>query len=277
MKTSLYTITTLTNLHVGSGDINFDVIDNQVQRDSITNLPNINSSSLKGAFREHFKQFDANGMINYIFGPESTSDENHQTGAYSFFEAKLLSRPVRSNTRYFFNATCPKVIDEFLKTCEIFNILLENDLKNALENLSKLEPKDEKPLIFESIDGTILEDYDKTEFKQFDSSTLINFLGKDLTLFSDGDFKKLTLPILARNKLENGESKNLWYEEVVPKQSKFYFLIAKPDNLNTQDKQQKIDGFERRFDKEEIIQIGANKSIGYGFCKIEEIKSGGVK
>ncbi len=35
MKTELYKITTLSNLHVGSGDINFDVIDNQVQRDAI--------------------------------------------------------------------------------------------------------------------------------------------------------------------------------------------------------------------------------------------------
>ncbi len=54
MKTELYKIITLSNLHVGCGDINFDVIDNQVQRDPITQLPNINSSSLKGAFREHF-------------------------------------------------------------------------------------------------------------------------------------------------------------------------------------------------------------------------------
>jgi CRISPR-associated protein Cmr4 len=52
MKTTLYKINTLSNLHVGSGDINFNVIDNQVQRDPVTNLPNINSSSLKGAFRE---------------------------------------------------------------------------------------------------------------------------------------------------------------------------------------------------------------------------------
>ncbi len=57
MKTELYTIETLSNLHVGAGDINFGVIDNQVQRDSVTNLPNINSSSLKGAFREHFSCF----------------------------------------------------------------------------------------------------------------------------------------------------------------------------------------------------------------------------
>jgi CRISPR-associated protein Cmr4 len=42
-----YIIKTKTNLHVGSGDINFGIVDNEVQRDTITNLPVINASSLK--------------------------------------------------------------------------------------------------------------------------------------------------------------------------------------------------------------------------------------
>lgn len=274
MKTSLYTITTLTNLHVGSGDANFDIIDNQVQRDAITTLPNIHSSSLKGAFREHFTQFDANGMIGYIFGPESTSDDSHQTGAYSFFEAKFLTRPVRSNAKYFFNATSPSVIKEFLISCELFKIALPQDLKSSLQDLSQLNPT--KPLIFEDIKGAILED-DLAEYKQFDTSKLTNFLGKDLALFSDEALKALALPVLARNKLDKGESKNLWYEEIVPKETKFYFFIAKPTNKDAKDNEQKIEGFERRFDNEEIIQIGANKSIGYGVCKIKEIKNGEAK
>lgn len=269
MKTNLYTITTLSNLHVGSGDANFDIIDNQVQRDPITTLPNINSSSLKGAFREHFTQFDANGMINFIFGPESSSNDSHETGAYSFFEAKLLSRPVRSNAKYFFNATSPSVIKEFLNSCEMFKIPLESELKKSLENLSNLKPS--KPLIFEDIKGVVLEDKEAS-YQQFETSKLANFLGKDIALFNDEDFKKLDLPVLARNQLKNGESKNLWYEEIVPKMTKFYFFIAKPENLDSKDKTEKIEGFERRFDNEEIIQIGANKSIGYGFCKVEAVK-----
>lgn len=271
MKTQLYKIKTLTNLHVGSGDANFDIIDNQVQRDATTNLPNINSSSLKGAFREHFTQFDANGMINYIFGPENSSNDSHETGAYSFFEAKLLTRPVRSNVKYFFNATSPSVIEEFLTNCEIFSTSLDKELKESLKSLSTLNPKTSKPLIFEDIQGTILED-DLAEYKQFDISKLTSFLGKDLALFNDKDFKSLTLPVLARNQLDKGESKNLWYEEIVPKETNFYFFIAKPENIDLADKANKIDGFERRFESAEIIQIGANKSIGYGFCKIEEIK-----
>lgn len=273
MKTELYIIKALTNLHVGSGDINFDIIDNQVQRDPITNLPNINSSSLKGAFREHFANGDSEAkiMVNYIFGPENQSNDNHQTGAFSFFEAQLLARPVRSNKRSYFNATSPAVIKTFLEHLESFAIDFDDELKKALEEFSNLEPQKGKPLLFENIEGTILEDY-KAEYYNFDTKTIEPFLGDSLTLFCDEDFKKIDLPVVARNYLVNGESKNLWYEEIVPKKTRFYFLIAKPTNIDPKDYDQKIEGFENRFDKEgEVMQIGANKSIGYGFCKITKV------
>ena len=56
MTTRMYVINTLSNMHVGSGEVNYGVIDNLIQRDSVTNLPNINSSGLKGAIREYFKE-----------------------------------------------------------------------------------------------------------------------------------------------------------------------------------------------------------------------------
>jgi CRISPR-associated protein Cmr4 len=274
MKTTAYKITTLSNLHVGNGDINFDIIDNQVQKDPNTTLPNIHSSSLKGAFREHFTQYDANGMINYIFGPDSTTDDNHQTGAYIFFEAKLLSRPIRSNVRYFFEATSPFIIKEFLESCQLFSVDIEAELKKALNILANHPVKQGSPVIFVNDQTVILEDLKavKGNIENEILNTLKKFFGENLALLNDTDIKALSLPVLARNKLDKGESKNLWYEEVVPKQSKFYFFIAKPQNIDQKDYEQKIAGFEKRFDKEEIIQIGANKSIGYGFCKVEAIK-----
>lgn len=268
MKTELYKITTLSNLHVGSGDINFDVIDNQVQRDSITNLPNINSSSLKGAFREHFSSDGETNMVKYIFGGEN-KDNEAQAGAYSFFEANLLTRPVRSNVKPYFNATTPSVIKNLLDTCETFGIDFDEELKTELTKLSELNPT--KPLVFEDITNAILED-EKAEYKNFDTSKIEEFLGKNIALFNDKDFKELDLPVLARNCLENGVSKNLWYEEVVPKQSKFTFIIAKPTNIDPKDKDQKIDGFENRFDNEGgLVQFGANKSIGYGYSKVQKV------
>lgn len=269
MKTELYSITTLSNLHVGSGDINFDVIDNQVQRDAITNLPNINSSSLKGAFREHFTQ-DGNesNMVKYVFGG-ANSENDAQAGAYSFFEAHLLTRPVRSSVKPYFNVTSPSVLRNLLEQLEIFNIDFDAELKTELKKLSELNPT--KPLIFEDISNAILED-EKAEYKNFDTSKLASFLGENLALFSDKDFTNLDLPVLARNALENGVSQNLWYEEVVPKQTRFTFIIAKPTNIDPKDYDEKIKGFENRFTNEgALVQIGANKSIGYGYSKITKV------
>jgi len=267
MKRELYTITTLSNLHVGSGDINFDVIDNQVQRDPITTLPTIHSSSLKGAFREAFREGQA---TSYIFGPDNGDNDSHQTGAFHFFEASLLSRPVRSNKKPYFSATSVGVLTAFLELLEDFEIAFDEALKGELLKLSQERVINGKPLIFENLKGVILEDFEATT-SSLDVSALNEFLGENIALFSDEDFKALDLPVLARNYLVNGESKNLWYEEVVPKKSKFYFVIAKPTNLDDADKKEKLEKFEKQFDGMKTVQFGANKSIGYGYSKVQKV------
>lgn len=49
--------------------------------------------------------------------------------------------------------------------------------------------------------------------------------GKTLYILPEETFKKIELPVLARNKLDNGISKNLWYEQVVPHESLFAFAV----------------------------------------------------
>ena len=274
MKTDLYIIDTITNLHVGSGDINFDIIDNQVQRDVVTELPTINSSSLKGAFRELFEEKEGqSNLVKFIFGGDreedkETNDTTH--GNYNFFSANLLTRPVRSNKKFYFNATSNGLIKDFLETIENFDIEIDEKLKNDLKQLSQLQIT--TPTIFENINDCIVEDYEVNVSTYNISQEVKKLLGDDIVLFSDNEFKKLSLPVIARNKLENGESQNLWYEEVVPKKSKFYFCIGKPDNLAEYDKKEKIDGFERKFDNEgNKVQFGANKSIGYGYSLVKKV------
>lgn len=73
------------------------------------------------------------------------------------------------------------------------------------------------------------------------------------------DFEELcsddNLPIIARNCLENGESTNLWYEQVLPAQS----VLATIIQINKADDLEALNGA--------IVQIGANATIGYGYCK----------
>ncbi|WP_373697542.1 type III-B CRISPR module RAMP protein Cmr4, partial [Porphyromonas loveana] len=71
------------------------------------------------------------------------------------------------------------------------------------------------------------------------------------------------LPVIARNCLDNGESKNLWYEEVVPAESCFVFFISYDD-------EEKFKLFDEKI-QSKPVQIGANGSIGYGFCSIKNI------
>ena len=47
-------IETLTNMHVGSGDTHFGIVDNLIQRSPVTKVPVIHSSGLKGSLREYF-------------------------------------------------------------------------------------------------------------------------------------------------------------------------------------------------------------------------------
>lgn len=80
------------------------------------------------------------------------------------------------------------------------------------------------------------------------------------------EFKKyiMELPVIARNHLENGMSKNLWYEEVVPRKTQFYFMVlSEYKNL--------LEQFSEKIVKSEYVQIGANSSIGYGYCKITQM------
>lgn len=70
------------------------------------------------------------------------------------------------------------------------------------------------------------------------------------------------LPVIARNKLNNGESKNLWYEEVVPAESRFVFFVSGPE--------EHFGEFDNEL-KGQLVQIGANGSVGYGFCTITKL------
>jgi CRISPR-associated protein Cmr4 len=267
-----FLIENITNMHVGSGDINYGVVDNLVQKDVVTNLPVIHSSSLKGAFREYFEEkYGKNDKkIVYIFGQDNNDSDSKKPGAYSFFEAKLLSRPVRSNKALYFNATAREIIKEFLENLEILKIKINEELKKALQKLSDLNIN--KPVVLGDFDKVFLEDKEVESINIDDLEILEKFLGKNIALYPYDDFQKLGLPFIARNNLdEDGISNNLWYEEIVPKHSKFYFFIKTPENIDEKYKSI-VSEFDKDFESIDLIQFGANKSIGYGFSKIKVLK-----
>lgn len=88
-------------------------------------------------------------------------------------------------------------------------------------------------------------------------------LCRKVEIISSESFKELcndeNLPIIARNVLDNGVSMNLWYEQVLPAETVLFSITCDSDDTL----EKAING--------KIIQIGANATIGYGYCKFTKI------
>lgn len=307
MKAYLYHIKAITNLQVCSGEENFGVIDNLIQRDAATGFPAINASSLKGALREFFEQTQPEGVdVNTLFGSKPNEKNNPNAGALRFLDAHLLAMPVRANRTPYLMATSPSIIKEYLTFIELFGLGQYNNEKNILnsiEDLYKSRKNNNENIpnyvINSSFNGMLVEDLNSltepltqvqlkdSEDKLIDLTDLLNLLkdliGDNVLLVSNEIFQLLCnndhLPIIARNCLESGHE-NLWYEQVLPRFSKLYFFVLSTnDILKIQEKnnEDKIDSIDEKMEKyfasvvkKSLVQIGANASVGYGFSKIEQ-------
>jgi CRISPR-associated protein Cmr4 len=265
-----YLIHCQTNLHAGSGDTNYGIIDKMVQRDPVTELPSIYPSSLKGAFREYFEEGPDKATLaslaESIFGNKVMKQENEGTdnskGNTIFHEAQLIGLPMRSNKQPFFVATNKVVLQNWLKKAGLFgiNYTALNAEIEALTEISEGSPK----ILGNPITALMIEDFENVGNINTPCTELKKYLGDNILLMHYDDFYEVcsdyNLPVIARNNLENGESKNLWYEQIIPHQSRFVFFTV---SIVEDDFSAKI--------HEKTIQIGANSSLGYGYCKITKI------
>lgn len=240
MKTHVFLITAKTNLHVGneSGG-EFSIIDKSVQRNPLTGLPCINSSSLKGSIKEYCVHenkrlaCDKRIPVKMLFGSDVDSNGKVLTetekGKAVFFDAELLYLPQQDKDQLFHYETTADIVNMMIKRVQLFDRLFNYTVKQSIDG---------KPVI-------ILEDNSQASAsKQFKENC------------SDDN-----LPIIARNALENGESKNLWYEQVLPAETVLYTIIREEgDDLK--------DALDNK-----IVQIGANATIGYGYCRFECIST----
>ena len=261
MKSYLFKIEALTNMHPGSGDNNFGVVDNMVQRDPATNLPVIHGSSLKGAIKEFFGCEDnsTDAFCKQVFG------DGDNSGLYRFLPAQLLAIPLRSTHKPYYMATSPGVIRQFLDLAEKINISLPDTIKRDLEYIAGLQPGN--PKVTGIVNNLIIEDYEQFDNLDRIQRDTLEFLGatdNNLLVLSDKDFVQITdqnnLPVVARNKLVNGKSDNLWYEQVIPRFTVFVMPLIATDDESLWNKF-----------KDEIlgkpVQIGGNASVGYGFTR----------
>lgn len=267
-KHKLYLIENKTPMHVGSGDTNFELVDKQIQKDTLTLYPTIHSSSLKGALKEYatFRHNPEEGskFISHIFGNEENS------GKVRFTQAYLLSIPMRSDINPYYNCTSPIAIEHLLDTLDTFSLSLKQ--RDVLQKIANYKGKE----TLVSTVNAIIEDTQAKTSTEFDFETLESLIGTPAAIVPNETFSEMLkdLPVIARNQLENGESKNLWYEEVLPRNTKLFTLISEPTYLNVNDEKKLQNAFSRFGDylcDANTIHIGANASIGYGVTKFKEI------
>ena len=242
------------------GNANYGIIDNLIQRDVLTTYPNINSSGFKGALREHCKKCKDVDITN-IFGSAPDAKIMEQ-GNYRFFDCRLLALPARTDREPYVLVTCAQALNEFLESAELFKIddwrkcEKVKDVQTAVANCNRGGWWKGGKLSVEDFDyRSVCAAQYQILNKLFDSNYKVLLVpNKDFSVLCD-DFH---LPVVARNCLETGKE-NLWYEQVLPRESVLYTIIQSPDNE------------ECVFGEEMLVQIGANASIGYGFCKMKKI------
>lgn len=244
MSAIMFKLKCITNMHVGSGDVNYNLIDNEVERDPVTEYPMIHASGVKGALREYFsRNTEWAEYVDDIFGCDTQGKTS--PGKLKFLEANMLAVPARASKgkcAYYLIST----ENAWNTYTEYLSLFWREEQKKQTEIRSKEQWAEER-----GIEG-------------IDLSTSKILLDEEIHIVSEEEFRSISLPVIARNKLENGISKNVWYEEIVPHQSVFYFIVMSND---TPQERELLKKFKSAVDNQ-VIQFGANASIGYGLCKV---------
>jgi len=272
MKQTIMHIFTRTPLHVGAGN-SVGVVDSPIQRERHTKIPIIPGSSLKGVLSDFwndddFKRTDEGKIIFGNDAPKNASAGNLLVG-----EARVLAFPVRSAKGAFAWITCPLVLARYKRD----NASIDFDL-DQLDGLS-----DDQCLGAEDVllkDCVVLEEY------KFTSKGLSeDIAGKLKNIIDDEVWKSIeTRLVIVNDEIfsyfcenacevvsriciddETGVTKPgaLFNQEQCPSETMFYAVMgeqkdkgslnALADKLNEQNN---------------IIQVGANETIGLGYCSV---------
>lgn len=272
MEANFYTMKCITNMHMGSGDINFNIVDNEVQRDPVTGLPTMFSSGIKGALREHFGNHE---KVVDIFGSdimESNKDNKGKSvpGKLKFLSGYLLFLPVRASkgTQAYYLVTTKEILIQF-------DVLYQSIMgKTVFGNLlQSIQAKVTYAPEGAEVDGIKTKNEKIPEQLMSVLAKLAGAENKDrIMIMEEKLVKEINLPVLARNQLDNGISKNLWYEEVVPHEAVFFTAVLADGTASGLDALQSFDQYITGENGNSLVQFGGNASIGYGLTKVSKVE-----
>lgn len=250
---------TETPMHVGSGS-DLGHIDLPIQREKHTDFPMVQSSSLKGALREHLEQnvsdtkdkigihltfgYDGDGIedtsVRKIF---ESRDNQDFSGALAFTDARILLFPVKSYKGIYALVTCPQIIDKLYKE---LNYVCNPNVKFPATDFKDLG--DKVALAHDDFlkisDKVILDEYAfnvnsnlgkkaKDVAKELEKLTGQTDIKNRLVILPGDvfrDFVKLSTEVITRTKIQNDtgtvQSGALFTEEYLPTESYMYSLVA---------------------------------------------------
>lgn len=275
-----------TALHIGVGQ-ELGPVDLPIHRERHTGIPLIPGSGLRGALRAlagHRARAltaaegrkEAESQITRFFGPEAGGDL--QQGLLVVGEGMPLAIPFRSLNRVFAWATCPLLLDRFVRRT---GKALEWDT-----------PADGEAIVRDGGGSTVIEDieFQRKAGRCPNVATLLPvtgaFLVDRLVVLSDNDFSWLVrhcLPVAARVKLTAGKTTgewehptkkdehgrplrqegSLWAEEAVPPDTVWYAPVSEVPRERPAEAVSYVAGL---VGTEAVIQIGGDETVGLGWC-----------
>lgn len=295
----------ITPLHAG-GESRLSIIDLPIQREGHNDFPKIEASTFKGCIRDAVERYPKKNlikdMINTIFGSDgqgnmTDSEKNVGTAsAIAFSDARILFFPVRTVKGVFAYVTCPYVLNRFIDDMNLTPISLESELASLsdLKSESCLIPQGSSVSFVSKGKKTVmLDEYAFNAVENQELPTLIDKITKllpetsnskqfkkQVVVVSDDDFTdfvKNSTEVVTRIKINNktgiAEDGALFNEEYLPSESILYSLVFVSDEHKADNTGKTADEIKDSLNNAmpEIIQIGANMTLGKGFAKCKII------
>jgi len=272
------------SIHAGAGS-SVDGVDLPIQREGHSDWPCVFGSSVKGALRTKTedKLGKNNPSIDYVFGPDSSSDTaSEHAGALLVSDAKLLLLPVRSLTSHFKWVTCPALLDRLQRDVTRLGLSLQIKVDVAPEKSEAVVAKFHDTDLF-------LEEY-RFKTRAEDLTLLLNAihqltgivlddLTEQLVIVSNDQFSylaKYSTPVTPHIAIDNDRKTvkpgALWYEETLPPETVLYFALS-AHRSRAKDSDMPAEAIlncitQDLFGASPYLQLGGNETVGMGWCKV---------
>lgn len=294
-------------VHVGSGT-ELGLVDLPIQREKHTGFPKIESSGIKGCFREAFESpavkerlrgFLGNGsaddsrlkrLIDQVFGPDQG---DLHSGALGFTDGRLIAFPVKSMKGVFAWITCPHAVEKLrseLAMTDIHDMPVSPPENTVTEKSNVVFDRDgSNKVVLEEYTFQVEKDTSCSAFAEWLANAIFGAVegaGDSMTYWRDRmknnlvvlpnddfrDFVELSTEVVARTRIdpETGTVAKgaLFYEEYLPQESVLYTLALAAPIY--QKKEAKDDYFKREGKDEAALVLELFKE-----CVPDVIQIGG--